>query len=316
MASEETVEQLLKQARQLLRGGDVRGAVRIFEKARQVDDLDPDVHDGLATAHYLLGDLDLAAEHFERVTRLEPRRGNAWINLGAIYNRLQNHTKAVEVLRRAVLVERHSGAAFFNLGSAYRHLRQWALAIPAYREAIRLEPKEADAYVHLGLVYLEQKNIPQATIQFKKALEIRPGSKRAQQGLQTCESAQQDVVTKENPFGRLVNREMLKQGQEAEVVSQRRLTAAERLRDRQQLDLLCAQLASQGSDLLQLIDESLSGALVNLAKGLTLVDRRERDAAFSNSLDQLKAAREDFPPRVLALRRTMKQVRDHEEAFQ
>jgi Tfp pilus assembly protein PilF len=316
MASEETVEQLLPQARQLLRGGDARRALQVFQRARQIDDLDPDVHDGLATTHYLLGDLKLAAEHFERVTRLEPRRGTAWINLGAIYNRLENYQKAVEVLRRAVQVERTSGAAFFNLGSAYRHLRQWALAIPAYREAIRLEPKEADAYVHLGLVYLEQKNIPQATVQFKKALELRPESKRAQQGLRTCESAQQDVVTKENPFGRLVNREMLRHGQDAEVVSQRRLTSSERQNDRQQLDQLCSQLASQGTDLLQLLDEPLSEALVNLAKGLTLVDRRERDAALSNSVDQLKAAREQFAPRVLALRRTMKQVREHEEAFQ
>jgi predicted Zn-dependent protease len=281
-----------------------------------LDDLDPDVHDGLATAQYLLGNLDLAAEHFERVTRLDPRRGTAWINLGAIYNRLQEHGKAVEVLRRAVQVERTSGAAFFNLGSAYRNLRQWALAIPAYREAIRLEPKEADAYVHLGMVYLEQKNLPQATAQFKKALELRPGSKRAQQGLARCESANREVVSKESPFGRLVNSEMLRHGQEAQVVSQRRLSDAERLRDRQPLVRLCEQLTTQGGDLLQLVEDPLSTALVNLAKGLTLSDRRERDAALSDSLDELVVARQDFAPRVLALRRTMQQLRDHEEAFQ
>jgi Flp pilus assembly protein TadD len=313
---EQTVEQLLLQARRLQREGDLPKALRTYQQAQQLDDLDPDVHDGLATAQYLLGNLDLAAEHFERVTRLDPRRGTAWINLGAIYNRLQEHGKAVEVLRRAVQVERTSGAAFFNLGSAYRNLRQWALAIPAYREAIRLEPKEADAYVHLGMVYLEQKNLPQATAQFKKALELRPGSKRAQQGLARCESANREVVSKESPFGRLVNSEMLRHGQEAQVVSQRRLSDAERLRDRQPLVRLCEQLTTQGGDLLQLVEDPLSTALVNLAKGLTLSDRRERDAALSDSLDELVVARQDFAPRVLALRRTMQQLRDHEEAFQ
>lgn len=313
---EQTVEQLLLQARRLQREGDLPKALRTYQQAQQLDDLDPDVHDGLATAQYLLGNLDLAAEHFERVTRLDPRRGTAWINLGAIYNRLHEHGKAVEVLRRAVQVERTSGAAFFNLGSAYRNLRQWALAIPAYREAIRLEPKEADAYVHLGMVYLEQKNLPQATAQFKKALELRPGSKRAQQGLARCESANREVVSKESPFGRLVNSEMLRHGQEAQVVSQRRLSDAERLRDRQALVRLCEQLTTQGGDLLQLVEDPLSTALVNLAKGLTLSDRRERDAALSDSLDELVVARQDFAPRVLALRRTMQQLRDHEEAFQ
>lgn len=312
---EQTVEQLLIQARRLQRDGDLSGALRVYQQAEQLDDLDPDVHDGLATAHYLLGNLESSAGHFERVTRLDPRRGTAWINLGAIYNRLREHGKAVEVLRRAVQVERNSGAAFFNLGSAYRNLRQWALAIPAYREAIRLEPKEADAYVHLGMVYFEQKNIPQAMAQFKKALELRPNSKRAQEGLARCESANREVVTKESPFGRLVNSEMLRQGQEAQVVSQRRLTEVERSRDRQTLVRLCGHLGAQGGDLLQLLEDPLATALVNLAKGLTLADQRERDAALSDSLDALVLARQDFAPRVLALRRTMQQLRDHEEAY-
>jgi len=313
---EQTVERLLLHARQLQRAGNLSSALEAYQQAQQLDDLEPDVHDGLATAHYLLGNLELAAAHFERVTRLAPRRGTAWINLGAIYNRLREHGKAVEVLRRAVQVERNSGAAFFNLGSAYRNLRQWALAIPAYREAIRLEPKEPDAYVHLGMVYLEQKNLPQAAAQFKKALELRPNSKRAQEGLAKCESANQEVVTKENPFGRLVNSEMLRHGQEAQVVSQRRLSDGERSRDRQTLVQLCGQLATQGTDLLQLVEEPLGTSLLNLAKGLTLVDQRERDAALSDSVDGLVAARRDFAPQVLALRRTMQQLRDHEEAFQ
>ncbi|MFN6103506.1 MAG: tetratricopeptide repeat protein [Planctomycetaceae bacterium] len=313
---EQTVEQFLLHARRLQREGDLSGALRAYQQAQRVDDLDPDVHDGLGTANYLLGNLDLAAEHFERVTRLDPRRGTAWINLGAIYNRLREHGKAVEVLRRAVQVERNSGAAFFTLGSAYRNLRQWALAIPAYREAIRLEPKEADAYVQLGMVYLEQKNIPQATAQFKKALDLRPESKRAKEGLVRCEAANREVISSDSPFGRLVSSEMLRHGQEAQVVSQRRLTDAERLRDRQALVRLCGQLATQGGDLLQLVEAPLATALVNLAKGLTLADRRERDAALSNSLDELVVGRQEFAPRVLALRRTMQQLRDHEEAFQ
>jgi hypothetical protein len=108
---------------------------------------------------------------------------------------------------------------------------------------------------------------------------------------------------------------MLRQGQEAQVVSQRRLTEVERSRDRQTLVRLCGHLGAQGGDLLQLVEDPLATALVNLAKGLTLADQRERDAALSDSLDALVLARQDFAPRVLALRRTMQQLRDHEEAY-
>ena len=43
----------------------------------------PDVHYGLATVCFLLNDLTSAAYHFKEVTRLDPLRAGAFINLGA-----------------------------------------------------------------------------------------------------------------------------------------------------------------------------------------------------------------------------------------
>ncbi|MCY2963002.1 MAG: tetratricopeptide repeat protein [Planctomycetota bacterium] len=315
MADEQTVDEILPGARKLLRDGQFPAALAEFERALAVDELEPDVHDGLATAHYLQGNLELAAKHFERVTRLDPRRGSAWINLGAVYNRLLNHTKAVEVLRRAVQVERTSAAAFYNLGSAYRHLKQWALAVPAYREAIRLEPDQPDAYVNLGLVYLEMKNIPQATVQFKKALELRPDSARAKKGLAQCDAVMGSLKSKESPFGRLVNSEMLKQGQDADEVSQRKLTGEERGRDRHELAQICEVLEQNGTDVERCLNERLITSLAQLARGLALSSKRERDVAVSAAMEEFIEARQQFAPRVVAMRRTMKHVRDHEGAL-
>lgn len=315
MADETTQDELLAKGKSLLRAGKYEKAQVVFLQAIDIDELSPDAHDGVATALYMQGELDLAAEHFERVTRLDPRRGSAWINLGAVYNRLTNYSKAAEVLRRAVQVERTSSAAFYNLGSAYRHLKQWAMAVPAYREAIRLEPDQPDSYVNLGQVYLEMKNIPQATLQFKKALDLRPESKRARKGLDECEAVMNSLESKASPFGRLVDKEMLKQGQDADVVSQKRLSEEERMKDRSTLEHICAQLDVQGLSLVELIDGPLHNAVTMLAKGITLTDRRERDAALTEASELIAEVRKEFAPRVNRIRVTMKTVRDHEETM-
>src|SRR6266700_2438792 len=78
-------------------------AERDWEKAKQMylmalgqrSDL-PDVHYGLATVYFQLRELTSAAHHFREVTRLDPLRAGAFINLGAILNLLEQHDDAVE----------------------------------------------------------------------------------------------------------------------------------------------------------------------------------------------------------------------------
>src|SRR6266576_2790610 len=127
-------EDLCQTAREHLKAGRLEEAIASFKEARQINDLDAELHDGLATAHFLRQDYEAAVLHFERVTRLDPRRGASWINLGAVYNRMGNYQKSAEVLRRAVQIEKKSAIGFYNLGIAYKHLTQWNMAVPAYRE--------------------------------------------------------------------------------------------------------------------------------------------------------------------------------------
>ena len=77
-------EDLCQTGRENLRAGRIPEAVAAFEEARQINDLDADVHEGLATAHFMQNAYEPAVMHFERVTRLDPRRGASWINLGAV----------------------------------------------------------------------------------------------------------------------------------------------------------------------------------------------------------------------------------------
>ncbi|MBI3864982.1 MAG: tetratricopeptide repeat protein, partial [Planctomycetia bacterium] len=104
MTNSLSFEDLCQTGRGHLKAGRLDDALAAFQEASRLNELDAEVHEGLATVHFLKNAYDDAIKHFERVTRLDPRRGNAWINLGAVYNRVGNYQKAAEVLRRAVQV--------------------------------------------------------------------------------------------------------------------------------------------------------------------------------------------------------------------
>src|ERR1700756_3383263 len=130
------VERLCQRAQQAI-------AERDWEKAKQVyllalglrSDL-PDVHYGLATVYFQLRELTSAAHHFREVTRLDPMRAGAHVNLGAVLNLLGLLDEAVTALRRGIQLDAKRVEGYYNLGLVYRRKGQLDLAISAYREAI------------------------------------------------------------------------------------------------------------------------------------------------------------------------------------
>jgi tetratricopeptide (TPR) repeat protein len=184
-----TIEVLCQQARQAI-------AERNWDKARQayVQALalkadSPDIHQGLATVCFQLRDLPSAAQHFKEVTRLDPHRAGAFINLGAIYNLLDRYDDAINMLRKAIQIDPQRAEGFYNLGLVYRRKGQTDLAIHAYREALRVNPRLADASYNLANLFLEKEQFKQAIEFYRQALASRPEWEKALQGLAQADEA-------------------------------------------------------------------------------------------------------------------------------
>lgn len=165
-------------------------AQRDWEKAKQAyllalgmrSDL-PDVHYGLATVYFHLRELTSAAHHFREVTRLDPLRAAAFVNLGAVLNLLDQLDDAVAALRRGIQLDGQRVEAFYNLGLVYRRKGQLDLAVTAYKEAIRLNPRMADAHLNLANIHIERGNARQAAVHYEDAARLRPGWDKALDGL-------------------------------------------------------------------------------------------------------------------------------------
>jgi tetratricopeptide (TPR) repeat protein len=185
----ESADSLCQRARQAIAQGQVEQARQLYLQALGLRSDAPDVHYGLATACFLLKDLESAAYHFKEVTRLDPLRPGAYINLGAVHNRLGEYDEAVKTLRRGIQIDPHRAEAYYNLGLVYRNMGQPHLAVQAYLEATRLDPRMVDGHYNLGNLYLETGRYQLAIVHYKKVLQLRPNWDRALTGLGQAQAA-------------------------------------------------------------------------------------------------------------------------------
>jgi tetratricopeptide (TPR) repeat protein len=184
----ESVEVLCMKARDAIAQRNPEKARQLYLQALGLQSDVPDVHYGLATVCFQLKDLHSAAHHFKEVTRLDPLRAGAFINLGAVYNLLDQLDEAVPMLRRGIQLDSHRGEGYYNLALVYRRKGQADMAIQAYREALRVNPQMADAHYNLANVYLEKGQPSMALTHYKQALLLRPNWDKAQAGLAEVEA--------------------------------------------------------------------------------------------------------------------------------
>jgi tetratricopeptide (TPR) repeat protein len=191
------VESLVQKAQQAVASGENAKAREYYEKALTLRGDLPNVHYGLATVHYLMGDLPNAAQHFKEVTRLDPLRAGAFINLGAVFNKLDRLDDAIAALRRGIQLDLNRPEGYYNLGLVYRRKGQMDLAIQAYREATRVQPRMTDAHYNLANLYLEKGQYNLAITHYEEALEHRPTWEKALSGLDQARAALQEEMREE-----------------------------------------------------------------------------------------------------------------------
>jgi Flp pilus assembly protein TadD len=197
--AKENAESLCQKAQQAIAEGRNEDARLFYQQALGLRSDHPEAHYGMATICFLLGDLANSAYHFKEVTRLDPLRAGAYINLGAVYNRLEQYEEAIAALRRGIQLDTNRGEGYYNLGLVHRKKGQVDMAIQAYREAVRVNPRMADAHYNLANLYLEKTQYTSAISHYRQALEVRPNWEKALRGLEHAEIMAEEAEDKGVP---------------------------------------------------------------------------------------------------------------------
>jgi len=185
-----SVEGLCQEARQAIAQGKIEQAHDLYLQALDLNAEAPDIHYGVATVSFMMNDLESAAYHFKEVIRLDPIRAAAYVNLGAVYNRLEQYDEAIQALRRSIQLDPKRSEGYYNLGLVYRKMGQTNLALQSYLEATRINPRMVDAQYNLANLYMELERYNLPIVHYKQVLQVMPNWDKALAGLAHAEEAQ------------------------------------------------------------------------------------------------------------------------------
>ncbi len=115
-----------------------------------------------------LGNYDNAVGYFENAVNKDPKRADAWVQVGYCKVKQGKSREAINAYQQALHLQPGSADIYNKLGDAYYYAGRLAEAIEAYTEAARLDPGNAEIYYNLALAYFESGNQSRAQAQAGK----------------------------------------------------------------------------------------------------------------------------------------------------
>jgi tetratricopeptide (TPR) repeat protein len=149
--SEEQFRRQMRQAANLLSGGNAREAIPLLERCYDLYPDDAHVLMNLGGAFILAGKHQRAVPLLEKATQIAPDNPNVWSNLAAAYlGKLVTSTRAkqeraLEAYRRVIEIDAAYPNVHYNMGLIYVDRRDWDSAYEAFTRAIKSNPHDDDA---------------------------------------------------------------------------------------------------------------------------------------------------------------------------
>ncbi len=154
--------------------GDVKGAVREYEKALLLDPNNINALNSLGVCYANMGQLSQAVESFHRVLALSPEDFMASFNLGFSYARLGETEKAIQTWEALAQKNEVTFDLAFHLGRLYREQEDFLPALTWFKKAEEAPDRKGFIYRVLGECEEALGKPREAAAYFKKALKIHP----------------------------------------------------------------------------------------------------------------------------------------------
>lgn len=180
-------------------------AIQDFQKAQEIDPINPDAYRGLAKTYQEMGrqndsestylraiaarpnywgfhnDLgglyfhsgryDEAEKQFQIIVQLTPDNARGYNNLGAVAYAQKRYQEAAKMFEKAVAIK-PTAPALSNLGTIYYTLGQYPEAARYYEQAIRLDGDETQYWHNLAAAYEWSNQPDKARAAFRRTAEL------------------------------------------------------------------------------------------------------------------------------------------------
>jgi Flp pilus assembly protein TadD len=123
---------------------------------------------------FLQGDLTGAAGAFEKITEINPKNPDGWVNIGRVRVQEGNLPAAKEALDRALALSPDLARAQFFYARVLRQEGQYDAAIPHLQKVLEQYPRDRVALDDLGRIYFLQRHYNDALKAFNATIAIDP----------------------------------------------------------------------------------------------------------------------------------------------
>src|SRR5690242_18064266 len=121
-----------------------------------------------------LGNYDNAVGYFENAANKNPRRAEAWVQVGYCKVKQGKTMEAIHAYQQALQLKPADPEIHNKLGDAYYYSGRLREAIESYTEAARLRPDWAETFYNLAVAYSESGNPGMAATQARILQRLDP----------------------------------------------------------------------------------------------------------------------------------------------
>lgn len=121
-----------------------------------------------------LGNYDNAVGYFENAANKNPRRAEAWVQVGFCKVKQGKNQEAIRAYLQALQLKPTDAEIHNKLGDAYYYAGRLREAIESYTEAARLRPDWAETFYNLAIAYSESGNPGMAATQARILQRLDP----------------------------------------------------------------------------------------------------------------------------------------------
>ncbi|HUS11340.1 MAG TPA: tetratricopeptide repeat-containing serine protease family protein [Pyrinomonadaceae bacterium] len=148
-----------------LRPGQLRAINTLPAKEKVGDVAESSYRTGLDSLW--LGNYDNAIGYFETAANRNPKRADAWVQVGYCKVKQGKSAEAIRAYQHALELKPHSEEIYNKLGDAYYYAGKMEEAIASYNRAATLRPESAESHYNLAVAYFEVGNESLATTEAK-----------------------------------------------------------------------------------------------------------------------------------------------------
>lgn len=137
-------------------------AIKYFEKAEQIDNMNIDVYLSKGVAYANLESYEPAKLEFEKVLKISKNNGIALFHLGNIEILSGNRARGIELFNNAIANGFDDAQVYFSLGLMHEEADSDELAIRNYSKAILKDSNRADIRIRKVRLLIKNNLLPEA----------------------------------------------------------------------------------------------------------------------------------------------------------